>query len=146
MTEPTAPDIPDSAPPEVKDFFQCRGNTLAWQPGEVTWLGLPVTPTVTFGEGATAGSVNINVSLAGGLVSFTLPASVNAAGELVVDTSSVPDLSEWGLGGRNDVDAAIQNINEWFKKNGKKLKPATFAGGAVTLEKTPIAVVGLPPA
>jgi len=141
MTEPTAPTIPDTAPPDVKDFFQCRGNTLAWQPGEVTWLGLPVTPDVTFSAGATAGSVTINVSLAGGLVSFTLPASVNAAGELVVDTSSVPDLSEWGLGGRADIDAAIKRINDWFKHNGKKLKPATLVGGAVTLEKTPIGSV-----
>ena len=153
MTEPTAPNIPDSAPPEVKDFFQCRGNTLAWQPGEVTWLGLPVSPDVTFSAGATAGSVNINISLAGGLVNFTLPASVSAAGELVVDTSSVPDLSAWGLGGRADIDAAIKRINDWFKHNGKKLKPATLVGGAVTLEKIPIGaapaqtvpVVPLPP-
>jgi hypothetical protein len=153
MTEPTAPTIPDTAPQDVKDFFDCRGNTLAWQPGEVSWLGLPVTPNVTFSAGATAGSVTINVSLAGGLVNFTLPASVNAAGELVVDTSSVPDLSDWGLGGRADIDAAIKRINDWFKHNGKKLKPATLVGGAVTLEKTPIApvpavavpVVPLPP-
>lgn len=139
MTEPTAPSIPADAPQEVKDFFDCRGNTLVWRSGEVTWLGLKVTPTVDFTQDATTGAITIRVSILDGMVGFDLPASVNAAGELVVDTSSVPDLSEWGLGGRADIDAAIKRINDWFKKNGKKLKPATFADGAITLEKTPIA-------
>lgn len=138
MADPTAPQIPNDAPQDVKDFFDCRGSTLNWQSGEVTWLGLKVTPSVTFAPGATRGAVNITVGLLGGMVSFTLPASVNAAGELVVDTSSVPDLSEWGLGGRTDFDAAIKRINDWFKHNGKKLKPARLAGGTVVLEKVPI--------
>ncbi len=138
MTEPTAPQIPADAPQDVKDFFDCRGNTLVWRSGEVTWLGLKVTPTVDFVPGANGG-VTIRVSILGGMVSFDLPAAVNAAGELVVDTSSVPDLSDWGIGGRPDIDAAIRRINDWFKHNGKKLKPATLRNGAVTLEKTPIA-------
>src|SRR5688500_56627 len=138
MTEPTAPSIPADAPQDVKDFFDCRGNRLVWRSGEVTWLGLKVTPTVDFTHDPTTG-LTIRVLILGGMVGFDLPASVNAAGELVVDTSSVPDLSEWGLGGRADIDAAIKRINDWFKKNGKKLKPATFADGAITLEKTPIA-------
>ena len=138
MAEPTAPQIPNDAPQDVKDFFDCKGNTLNWQSGDVTWLGLKVTPSVTFAPGANRGEVNITVGLLGGMVSFTLPASVNAAGELVVDTSSVPDLSEWGLGGRADIDAAIKRINDWFKHNGKKLKPARLAGGTVVLEKVPI--------
>jgi hypothetical protein len=53
----------------------------------------------------------------------------------------VPDLSEWGLGGRADIDAAIKRINDWFKHNGKKLKPARLAGGTVVLEKVPITPV-----
>jgi hypothetical protein len=139
VAEPTAPHIPDDAPQDVKDFFECRGSTLNWQSGDVTWLGLKVTPSVAFAAGANRGEVNITVGILGGMVSFTLPASVNAAGELVVDTSSVPDLSEWGLGGRADIDAAIKRINDWFKHNGKKLKPARLAGGTVVLEKVPIA-------
>lgn len=139
MTEPTAPSIPADAPQDVKDFFDCKGNTLIWRSGEVTWLGLKVTPSVDFAQDPTTGALTIRVSILGGMVGFDLPASINAAGELVVDTSSVPDLSEWGIGGRDDIDAAIKRINDWFKKNGKKLKPATFANGAVTLEKTPIA-------
>ena len=141
MTEPTAPAIPADAPQEVKDFFDCKGSILNWQSGDVTWLGLSVTPSVTFAPGAGRGAVNIKVGILGGLVSFTLPASVNAAGELVVDTSSVPDLSEWGIGGRADIDAAIRRINDWFRHNGKKLKPARLAGGTVVLEKVPIAAV-----
>lgn len=137
MTEPTAPQIPADAPQDVKDFFDCRGNTLVWRSGEVSWLGLKVTPTVDFAPGVN-GSVTIRVSILGGMVSFDLPASVNAAGELVVDASSVPDLSDWGVGGRADIDAAIKRINDWFKHNGKKLRPATLRNGAVTLEKTPI--------
>lgn len=138
MTEPTAPNIPADAPQDVKDFFGCSGNTLNWQSGDVTWLGLKVTPSVTFAPGANRGDVNVTVGILGGMVSFTLPASVNAAGELVVDTSSVPDLSEWGIGGRQDIDAAIRRINDWFKHNGKKLRPARLAGGTVVLEKVPI--------
>ena len=111
---------------------------LNWQSGEVTWLGLKVTPSVTFAPGANPGEVNVTVGLLGGMVSFTLPASVNAAGELVVDTSTVPDLSEWGLGGRSDIDAAIKRINDWFRHKGKKLRPARLAGGTVVLEKVPI--------
>lgn len=141
MTEPTAPNIPADAPQEVKDFFECRGNTLNWSSGDVTWLGLKATPSVSFARGATRGRVNVTVGLLGGMVSFTVPASVNAAGELVVDTSSVPDLSEWGIGGRPDIDAAIKRINDWFKHNGKKLKPARLAGGTVVLEKVPIVAV-----
>jgi hypothetical protein len=141
VTEPTAPNIPADAPQDVKDFFDCRGSILNWQSGEVTWLGLKVTPSVSFAPGAGRGGVNVTVSVLGGMVSFTLPASVNAAGELVVDTSSVPDLSEWGIGGRPDIDAAIKRINDWFKHNGKKLKPARLAGGTVVLEKVPIAPV-----
>jgi len=139
VTEPTAPTIPADAPQEVRDFFECKGSTLNWQSGDVTWLGLKVTPSVTFAPGANRGDVNVTVGILGGMVSFTLPASVNTAGELVVDTSGVPDLSEWGLGGRADIDAAIGRINDWFKHNGKKLKPARLAGGTVVLEKVPIA-------
>jgi len=141
MADPTAPNIPADAPQDVKDFFECRGNTLLWQSGDVTWLGLEVTPSVTFEPGAAPGSINISVGLLGGMITFTLPASVNAAGELVVDTSSVPDLSEWGLGGRGDIDAAIKRINDWFKHNGKRLKPARLRDGVVTLEKEAITAV-----
>jgi hypothetical protein len=146
MAEPTAPNIPNDAPQDVKDFFSCTGDKLVWSPGEVTWLGLKVTPTVDFTDNPTTGGVTINISILGGLVSFGLPATINAAGELVVDTSSVPDLSEWGLGGRADIDAAIKNINDWFKKNGKKLRPQKFKDGAVILEKTPITATPPPPA
>jgi hypothetical protein len=139
LAEPTAPNIPADAPQDVKDFFSCRGDRLVWRPGEVTWLGLKVTPSVDFTDNPATGGVTINVSVMMGMVSFGLPATINPAGELVVDTSSVPDMSEWGMGGRTDVDASIKNINDWFKKNGKKLKPQKLENGAVILEKTPIA-------
>jgi hypothetical protein len=53
MTEPTAPQLPANAPQDVKDFFDCKGDRLVWRPGEVTWLGLQVTPDVTFEAGST---------------------------------------------------------------------------------------------
>jgi hypothetical protein len=71
---------------------------------------------------------------------------VNAAGELVIDSKNVPDLSNLGLGGPASVDAAIKRINDWFKHKGKKLKGAKLKGGEVTLEKTAIAVAPAPPA
>ena len=142
MSEPQAPTLPADAPQDVRDFFDCRGDRLVWRSGPVTWLGLGIDPDVTFEHGATPGSVNITVTIGSppfGL-SFTLPASVNADGELTVDTSQVPDLSgvSENAPGRQSVDEAVRNINEWFKKNGKKLKPAELRGGAVTLEKIPI--------
>src|SRR5262245_12196364 len=102
MTDPQAPQIPDSAPQDVKEFFSCKSLKLEWQKGPVTWLGLPVTPDVSFDAGTGKGKVNINVTI--GVepfaMTFTLPASVNAKGELKVDTSNIPDLSSFGIDGK----------------------------------------------
>lgn len=46
--------------------------------------------------------------------------------------------------GKEALDGWVRDLNAWFRKNGKKLKPAVLKGGAVTLEKT--AIAGSPPA
>lgn len=148
MTDPVAPQLPADAPQDAKDFFDCKGDKLVWKKGKVSWLGLAVDPDVSFDHGKAAGSINVTVTI--GMspfsISFTLPASVNAAGELVVDTTSIPDLSgiDKDLPGKPGVDKAIKNINDWFKKNGKKLKPPVLKGGQVTLEKTALAAAPPP--
>lgn len=149
MTDPQQPQVPPDAPEDVRKFFDCTGTKMEWKPGKVTWLGLPVDPDVEFEHGAAPGTINLKITvgmppLAG--VTFTLPASVNASGELTVDTSSVPDLSGISdqLPGRQSIDDAIKNLNDWFKKNGYKLKPAVFKKGVVTLEKTAIGAAPVP--
>lgn len=142
MTEPKAPVAPEGAPPELKDFFDCKGDVLRWQPGKVTWLGLPVDPQVSFEHGAAQGGVNIKVTIGAPPfgISFSLPAAVDSSGQLTVDTTSIPD----GVPGKEALDGWVRDLNAWFRKNGKKLKPAVLKGGAVTLEKT--AIAGSPPA
>src|SRR5512141_764962 len=147
MTEPTAPVLPNDAPQDVKDFFDCKGDKLVWEKGKVTWLGLGIDPEVSFEHGTARGSIDITIDFPYTPFKFKVNASVNDAGELVVDTSGIPDLSNIKEGaGKKGVDDAIKNINEWFKKNGKKLKGATFRRGEVTLEKTAIKLAYAPPA
>jgi hypothetical protein len=146
MADPVAPNIPADAPQDVKDFFDCKGDKLVWKKGKVTWLGLGIDPDVSFEHGKEKGTIDITINFGFG-ISFTLNASVNAAGELTVDTSKIPDLSKVSdkLPGKKDVDNSIKNINDWFKKNGKKLKGATFKRGEVTLEKTATTGAYAPP-
>src|SRR4051812_32696275 len=135
MADPTAPGIPADAPQDVKDFFECKGDKLVWKKGKVTWLTIKisddveVTPDVTFEHGKNGG-VQISISLPGTGISGTVDASVNADGQLVVDNVSLA-LKLF----KGKIDDAIKNINDWFKHNKKKLKPAVLKKGEVTLEK-----------
>lgn len=83
MTEPTAPTIPADAPQDVKDSFDCRGNRLVWRSGEVTWLGLMVTPKqASFGDCVVFGTPSIGVlNRRGGAVARS--ASVVASRQMV---------------------------------------------------------------
>src|SRR5438128_11318688 len=98
MGEPTAPVIPEGAPQDVKDFFECKGDKLEWRKGKVEWLTLgfdnpigegkiEVTPDVSFEHGKAAGSVDITMNMGMGLKG-TVNASVNADGQLVVNDVS----------------------------------------------------------
>jgi hypothetical protein len=145
MGEPTAPVLPQDAPQDVKDFFDCKGDKLEWKKGKVDWLGLPLSPEISFEHGKAQGSIDITINFPV-IPKFTVNASVNDAGELVVDTTNIPDLSDYGLPNlKKSVDDAVANINGWFKKNGKKLKKATYRKGVVTLEKTAIQTAYVPP-
>jgi hypothetical protein len=148
VAEPTKPTVPDGAPDDVKKFFDCSGDKMVWKKGKVTWLDLPIDPDVSFEHGKAKDTIDITITFdLGKKISFTLNASVNASGELVVDTSNVPDLSALSekLPGKKTLDDAIANINAWFRKNGKKLKGATFKKGEVTLEKTTTTGAYVPP-
>ena len=145
MADPPPPNIPADAPQDVKDFFECKGDKLVWKKGKVSWLTIKVsddvevTPEVSFEHGKAAGSVQISVSLAG--VSGTVGASVNAEGQLVVD-----DVSLLLKPFKDKINDAVKTINEWFKHNKKKLKPAVLKKGEVTLAKTATTLGYAPPA
>ena len=144
MADPQAPNIPADAPQDVKDFFDCKGDKLVWKKGKVTWLTIKVTddvevtPEVSFEHGKAAGSIQISVSLTG--ISGTVGASVNADGQLVID-----DVSMLLKPFKGKLDDAVKTINDWFKHNHKKLKPAVLKKGEVTLEKTATTGAYAPP-
>jgi hypothetical protein len=132
-----APELPDNMPPEVRDFFSCRADKLVWPAGDTAWLGGGTSADISFTSGADPGVVNINISAAHGLFSFTIPLSVDDAGALVVDRSAIPELP--GGAGAAGLDAAVNRINQWFRQNGKRLKPLELQDGALVLEKVPAA-------
>jgi hypothetical protein len=144
MADVQAPRAPDDAPQELKDFLDCTGTVLRWQPGPVSWLGLPVDPVIEFEPGQGPGAINLKITIGSPPfgVSFSLPASVNAAGELSIDTAKIPD----GVPGKEGLDQWIRDLNAWFRQNGRKLKPAVLTGGAITLEKTAIGATAVAPA
>src|SRR5690349_25154464 len=113
MGEPAAPVLPQDAPQDVKDFFDCKGDKLEWKKGKVEWLGLGVSPDVSFEHGKEKDSIDVTINFPI-VPKFTVNAMVNDAGELVVDTSKIPDLSDWKLPNlKKSVDDAVKNINDW---------------------------------
>ena len=149
MADPTAPVLPKDAPQDVKDFFDCKGDSLSWKKGKVDWLKISMdnpigegkielTPDVNFEHGK-GGSIDITMDMGYGL-SGKVNASVNADGQLVVN-----DVSTTLLPFKGNINDSIKNINDWFKHNHKKLKPPVLRKGTVTLEKTATTGAYAPP-
>src|ERR1700690_3615080 len=104
MADPQPPKLPEGAPKELVDFVECTGASVTLG-GKIPWLPLPdwaPEPDVTIKPGATPGSATISIDLK--LQTIELPASVDANGELSIDTTSMPF-------GKDTVDQWVHDLN-----------------------------------
>ena len=136
-------ELPEGTPQEIRDFFSCHTDRLVWRPGEMGWLAGGSSADVSFASGADPGTISVDVSAAHGFVKFSITLSVNEAGALVIDRSSIPELP--GRAGASGLDAAVAQVNDWFRQNGKQLKPLALQDGALVLEKIPSPDTAAPP-
>ena len=153
-TNPTNPAdlLSKSAPADLRDFLSCKTASLTLRNGSVGWLQLSglvpddyrgiipdgISPSLTIQPGSAAGTATITLGL-GPLFSISIPASVTN-GQLSLDTSSLPT-----QGMRDNLQAAVQNLNNWFAANKKQLGPATFGANGLTLTKVPVATASSTP-
>lgn len=133
MGDPIDPStgLPKDAPADLRAFLNCTGATLTLKNGKQQWLsdalppGLSPEVSITPGPGATG-----TLTIGSGYLSLSLPMSI-VNGQLNVDASGLPD----ALGA--PLTNQFDNLNAWFKKNGKQFGNPTFAKGQVTLAKVP---------
>jgi hypothetical protein len=132
--KPKPPRLPDDAPQDVKDFVDCKGDSLELRPGELKWLPVPDfakaagAPTATFEAGTAAGSIKVTLSWT--IISLKVTVSVRD-GKLDVDTTEIPEFT--GLGPK--IKKWADDLNAWLAHNKKKLGAATLRDGKVTLSK-----------
>lgn len=113
------------------DFVDCKGNTVTLEAGRLDWLGLDVAPDASFeADKNKPGTINIKIHI--GTDTVTLPASVKN-GKLELDTSELPSLDL--LGAQEFVD----DLNNWFEANGKKIDGAAIKDGSLTVTKAAVA-------
>jgi hypothetical protein len=142
VTQPPA--LPPELPADLRDFIECRSETVTIANGPMTWVRLPEAasgfmgrdsgPVLTIRPGGTPGTADLSVKL--GFLSASLPAAV-VAGKLVIETSKLPF---WAPGSvRADITAFVDNLNAWLAANGYALATPTFDAGGMTLTKVPVA-------
>jgi hypothetical protein len=141
MADPVDPSLslPDEVPDEIRDFVACRATSLTLKDGELAWvplgrLPIPGKPSLSIVPGDQPGTATLTVSL-GWVFSASVRASVTD-GRLAIDTSSLPGSAAM----RDGIQAAIRDVNDWFRTKGKQLGPPAIARGSVILTK-----VDLPP-
>ena len=150
MPDGQAPELPATAPIELREFIECKRASVTITSGPLDWLPLPPdikdfapTPKLDLTPGASPGTGTMTIDLT--VTSFTLPVSV-VGGDLQIDSSGLSSIP----GAQDAIDTWVKDFNDWLKKNGKRLKQTTIAGGSVTLTKEPIPVpppgVAPPPA
>ncbi len=135
------PKLPGKPPPKddkaatekynaLADFVDCKGNTVTLKAGKLDWLGLDIAPDATFeADKNKPGTINIKADL--GIGKITLPATVKD-GKLDVDTSGLPV-------GADKVKKFVDDLNDWFEANGRKIDGATIKDGAMTVTKAAVA-------
>ena len=129
--KPKALELPKDAPKDLVGFIDCTVNTVTIKPGKLGWI--TGSPKATFAPGAKPGTFEITIDWT--ITSVTLPAQVKN-GQLVVDSSKVPDLSAFIDGaGPKAVDDWVKGLNDWLKKHKKQLGPPVVKGGALTIVK-----------
>ena len=145
MPDGQPPQLPDTAPLDLREFIECRRDSVTITGGELTWLPLPPevmeyapTPTLGLEPGASAGTGTISIGL--GFATLTLPVSI-VDGELHMDTSGVSAIP----GAKEAIDTWLKELNDWLKKSGKRFKQTSIRNGSVTLTKEPIPVAPAAP-
>ena len=138
MPDGRPPELPATAPVELREFVECKRASVTITSGPLDWLPLPPdikeyapTPRLDLTPGASPGTGTMTIDLT--ITSFSLPVSV-AGGDLQIDASSLSSIP----GAQEAIDTWVKDFNDWLKKNGQRLKGATIAGGSVTLVKEPI--------
>lgn len=128
-----SPRLPSGAPVELREFVACTRMEIDLDPSRLGWLprppGIPdaVAPSVTI----TANGANaVNVSVGWGFISLTLPVSVRG-GELIVDTTHLPDIADI----KSSVDNWVSSANEFIRENGKSLSGLEVRDGKLKLTK-----------
>lgn len=131
------PELPKGTPADIRDFVDCKANTLELKPGKQAWMPKPQgigefmpDPEATFEAGAQPGTINIKLTLG---ATMTVPASVKG-GKLELDTSGIPIP---GLGAK--TKEWVDKLNESFEANGKKLGTPELKDGKISLTKEALA-------
>ena len=142
MGDPQPPQLPAKAPQGLKDFIDCKVQAVTIAKGKVDWLDLGddvPDSDLSFEPGDAPGSAKIGIGVFG-LTVVSVPASVDANGQLVVDTSVLSGVNIDAIKNAKDaLDKAVRDLNDWLKYKGKKFGPPVIKNGGITLTKVPIA-------
>jgi hypothetical protein len=145
MPDGRPPDLPPDAPLDLREFIECKRDSVTIKQGELTWLPLPPeikeyapNPTLGLEPGASPGTGTMTIGIS--FATLTIPVSISD-GELHMDTSGVSSIP----GAQEAIDTWLKDFNDWLKKNGKRLEPTSIKDGSVTLTKEPIVAVPATP-
>jgi hypothetical protein len=130
MADPVMPpDLPPETPTDLLDFVACRSDRVTIRSGRQAWMrGAELT--VAPGDTPNAGTLAVGIAF----FTFSFPVSI-VSGRLVVDTSGSHAPSEI----QNALTGFANDLNAWFRQNGKGLGPAIFAVDGLTLTKVALA-------
>ena len=137
--KPEPPKLPDNTPDPIKKFVACQANGIRFRGGPLPFV--KGNPRVTFEPGDKAGTVKVTVGW--GMASLSVTAEVKD-GQLSIDSSQVPDLSDFidGAPRPQDFKDFTDKLNEWLKANGKKLAPLELKDGQLSIRKQAIPAAG----
>jgi hypothetical protein len=130
------PKLPDDAPQDVKDFVDCKSDSITLDPTKKGFLPeIPVigAPNVKFEKGAKAGTAKVSLTKAGGLLDASFTVGVKD-GHLDADTTGVkPEFVKDG------IDNWVKKYNDWLDAKKRKLQDITVKDGKATITKAPVA-------
>ncbi len=141
----SAPRLPEGAPAELQRFLDCELDAVDIDVSEVDWLpksGADLVE-VALEPGAAANHATMRIGL--GMLSVSIGVSI-VDGELVLDTSSIPDIEGVTDGLKDAVERWCKRINEGFAGHGKQLGALRVRGKVASLTKVPVGATPPPTA
>jgi hypothetical protein len=130
------PKLPDDAPQDVKDFVDCKADSITLDPTKKGFLPeIPVigAPNVKIEKGAKAGTAKVSLTKAGGLLDTSFTVGVKD-GHLDADTTGVkPEFV------KDEIDKWVKKYNDWLDAKKRKLQDVTVKDGKATITKVPVA-------